>query len=58
MLGGIHIVNNPHGCMHIPQPLMEEFKYVSREFSQLAMEHLADTEQYWIKYVGIGEQRG
>ncbi len=30
---------------------MEEFKYVSREFSQLAMELLGDTEQYWIKYV-------
>lgn len=37
-----------------PQPLMEEFKYVSQEFSHLAMELLAQVEQYWSKYVEGG----
>ena len=36
---------------HTTQPLMEEFKYVSRDFSLLAMELLAEVEQYWTKYV-------
>lgn len=37
-----------------PQPLMEEFKYVSEEFSHLAMELLAEVEQYWSKCVACG----